>query len=71
MNIRYLTGTVTLVVVLAAGGCVSMGAMEHASMAKGGGCCCGMGAMTAEKPAPMGGMSMPAKPQGGGLRSVS
>ena len=44
-----------------------MGSMDHASMAKAGGCCCGMGAMTAEKPATMGGMSMPAKPQGGGL----
>jgi hypothetical protein len=35
-------------------------------MAKEGGCC-GMCAMMAEKPATMGEMSMPAKPQEGGL----
>lgn len=35
-------------------------------MAKGGGCC-GMCGMMEEKPATMGGMSMPAKQQGGQL----
>ena len=66
-TMRYLAGTVALSAVLGAGGCISMGSMDHASMAKGGGCCCGVGAMMAEKPATMGGMSMPAKPPGGGL----
>jgi len=63
---RYLAGTVVLGAVLAAGGCSSMMPMDHSSMAKGGGCC-GMCAMMAEKPQAMGGMTMPAKPQSGGI----
>ncbi len=65
-KMRYLAGTVALGAVLAAGGCSSMMPMDHSSMAQGGGCC-GMCAMMAEKPQAIGGMSMPAKPQGGGL----
>jgi len=66
-TMRHLAGTAVLGAVVATGGCSSMMPMDHTFMAKGGNCCCGMGAMTAEKPSTMGGMSMPAKPQGGGL----
>ena len=66
-TMRYLAGSVALGAALVAAGCVStMSSMDPASMAKGSGCC-GMCAMMTEKSASMGGMIMPAKPQGGGL----
>jgi len=46
-TMRYLAGTAILGAVFAAGGCSTMMPMDHAFMAKAGGCC-GMCAMMAE-----------------------
>ena len=65
-RMRYWAGAVAVGAVMGAGGCSSMGPMDHSSMAKGGGCC-GTCAMMAEKTQAMGAMSMPPKSQSGGL----
>ena len=50
-TMRYLAGTAILGAVFAAGGCSTMMPMDHASMAKAGGCC-GMCAMMRRSPRP-------------------